>query len=107
MTTKEIIEGKIAKRLKERPDAAKGIGVPVAISLTGDGAGRWIIDCSKDPAEVREDATAAAQMTITMDGADLIKMVQGELNPQMAFLAGKVKVDGNLGLAIKLGQILT
>ena len=107
MTTREIIEGKIAKRLKERPEDAKGIGVAVAISLTGEGAGRWVIDCSKDPAEVRQDATAKAEMTISMEGADLIKMVEGELNPQMAFLAGKVKVEGNLGLAIKLGQLLT
>ncbi len=107
MTPKEIIEVKIAKRLKERPEDAKGIGVPVAINLTGEGAGRWVIDCSKDPAEVRLDAKSPAQMTITMDGADLVKMVGGELNPQMAFLAGKVKVEGNLGLAIKLGQLLT
>lgn len=107
MTTKEIIEVKIAKRLKERPEDAKGIGVPVAINLTGEGAGRWVIDCSREPAEVRFDANAPVQMSITMDGADLIKMVQGELNPQMAFLAGKVKVEGNLGLAIKLGQLLT
>ncbi len=107
MTPKEIIEVKIAKRLKERPEDAKGIGVPVAINLTGEDAGRWIIDCSTNPAEVRADAVTKAQMTITMDGADFAKMASGELNPQMAFLAGKVKVDGNLGLAIKLGQLLT
>jgi len=107
MTTKEIIEGKIAKRLKERPEDARGIGVAVAISLSGKGAGRWIIDCSKSPAEVREDKTAPAETTISMEGGDLVKMVEGELNPQMAFLMGKVKVDGNLGLAIKLGQLLS
>lgn len=107
MTTKDIIEVKIAKRLKERAADAKEIGAVIAIELTGEGAGRWVIDCTKEPAIVKQDPATAAQMTIIMEGPDLIKMVEGEITPQMAFLTGKVKVDGNLGLAIKLGQLLT
>ena len=107
MTTKEIVEVKIAKKLQEKAGDAKEIGAVIAIELTGEGAGRWIIDCTKEPALVKADPSTAAQMTIIMEGPDLIKMVEGELSPQMAFLTGKVKVDGNLGLAIKLGQLLT
>jgi putative sterol carrier protein len=107
MTTKDIIEVKIAKRLEERVADAKEIGAVIAIELTGEGAGRWVIDCTKEPAIVKQDTSTVAQMTIIMEGPDLIKMVEGEISPQMAFLTGKVKVDGNLGLAIKLGQLLT
>lgn len=107
MTTKEIVEVKIANKLQEKAADAKAIGAVIAIELTGEGAGRWVIDCTKEPALVKADPATAAQMTIIMEGPDLIKMVEGEISPQMAFLTGKVKVDGNLGLAIKLGQILT
>ncbi|MDO8526862.1 MAG: SCP2 sterol-binding domain-containing protein, partial [Deltaproteobacteria bacterium] len=38
---------------------------------------------------------------------DFVKLANGALNPQMAFLGGKLKVKGDMGLALKLGQILT
>lgn len=107
MSAKSIIEEKIAKRLAERADLARGIGAAVAIDLKGDGGGRWVIDCSKDPAEVHADASSPAVTTISMDADVFKKMSAGELDPQTAFLTGKVKVDGNLSAAIKLGQLLT
>lgn len=107
MSAKEIIETKVAKRLSENPEKAKSIGQAVAIVLTGEGGGRWIIDCGKDPAQIMEDKDSPAVTTISMEAKDFEKMATGELNPQMAFMAGKVKVDGSLGTAIKLGQLLT
>ena len=107
MTAKEIVEVKVAKKLAQNPEQAKSIGQAVAILLTGEGGGRWIVDCSKDPAEVRADATSPVETTISLEASDLEKMVAGELSPQSAFMAGKVKVEGKLGVAIKLGQLLT
>ena len=107
MKAKEIVETKVAKRLKENPEKAKSINAAVAIFLTGEGGGRWIVDCTKEPPEVREDANASATTTISMEAKVLEQMASGELNPQMAFMSGKVKVDGQLGAAIKLGQLLT
>ncbi len=108
MTTgREIIEKKIAKRLKDHPERAKDIGTKVAIELTGDENGRWILDCSKQPATVEKDAKTKATTTITMSGENLVKLSQGELNAVTAFMFGKIKVDGDLATATKLGKILT
>ncbi|MFH0800731.1 MAG: SCP2 sterol-binding domain-containing protein [Pseudomonadota bacterium] len=104
---KEIIEVKVAKKLKERPDLGKGIGVAVAIDLKGEGGGRWVIDMTKEPATVSADSTAPVATTISMEAGIFEKMANGEMDPQTAFLTGKVKVDGNLGVAIKLGQLFS
>lgn len=107
MNAKQLIEEKIAKKLKERPDIAKGIGAAVAINLAGAGGGRWVLDMSCEPVKIIMDQNASAKTTISMDTEVFEKMAAGEIDPQTAFLSGKVKVEGDLGIAIKLGQLLT
>lgn len=44
--------------------------------------------------------------TVTMAEPDFLDLVSGKLNGQMAFLTGKLKVAGDMGLALKLGSFL-
>ena len=45
-------------------------------------------------------------MTITQAVADWREINAGRLNPQMAFMSGKIKVSGDMSLAMKLGSIM-
>ena len=47
-----------------------------------------------------------ADATINIDLEDAVAMMNGELNPTMAFMQGKLTVDGNMGMALKLGNLL-
>ena len=60
-------------------------------------------------AEMIETGTVEAAMirtTINIDLEDAVAMMNGELNPTMAFMQGKLTVDGNMGMALKLGNLL-
>uniref|UniRef100_A0A383W0W3 SCP2 domain-containing protein n=1 Tax=Tetradesmus obliquus TaxID=3088 RepID=A0A383W0W3_TETOB len=43
---------------------------------------------------------------IIVDTAHIVKLVMGKLNPQQAFLLRKLKINGSMGLALKLQPIL-
>ncbi len=106
-TAKEIFEEKITNKLKKEPAKAKAIGALVVFHITGNNTSDWVLDCSKEPAEVKMGSQEGAKVEVTMTEEDFVKLANGSLNPQMAFLGGKLKVKGDMGLAIKLGQILT
>ncbi len=48
-----------------------------------------------------------ADVTLTASAEVFQAMMEGELNSTSAFMTGKLTVDGDMGLAMKLGAVLT
>ena len=45
-------------------------------------------------------------LTLTLKDADFCAMGKGTLNPQQAFMKGRLKLKGNMGMAMKLGTVI-
>ena len=69
-------------------------------------AGSVLVDGKSTPNTVSDGAGKAADTTISVSLADFEKMVKGELDGTSAFMQGKLKVAGDMGLAMKLGPVL-
>lgn len=107
MTAEEIFTGKIAEKLNGNVDKAKSIGGIYEFVVAGEaGDETWTIDLTKDADFVTKGSSGNAQCTVTIKAQDLADIVDKKSNPQMAFMTGKLKVKGDMGLGLKLGSIL-
>jgi putative sterol carrier protein len=48
-----------------------------------------------------------ADVTLTASADVFQQILEGDLNPTSAFMTGKLAVDGNMGMAMKLGSVLS
>jgi putative sterol carrier protein len=103
-TPKELFDTRISEKTKNA-DAQKKVNAIYRFDLSGPNGGTWIVDFKEGTAGVRQ-GDEPGQCTIAMTDEDFVSMLDGKLNPQMAFMSGKLKVKGDMALAMKLGQVL-
>ena len=101
---KEYFENSVAQKLQETPDSYLKINAVYQFNITGDNGGSWTVDLTKP--EVRPGEDENARCVVTVEDGDFMQIVSRALNPQMAFMSGKLKVGGDMSLAMKLGEIL-
>lgn len=69
-------------------------------------------DCGEDGSITLDGDTAyledrPADCTIRISEPNLTKLINGKLNPMTAFAMGKIKVSGDMSVALKLSQLLS
>lgn len=93
--------------LQESVDSEKikGIDATYQWDVTGDGGGKWFATLSEGSIEVSEGETDSPNITLTVEAQNWMDIVNGKLNGQMAFLTGKLKIQGDMTLAMKLQSL--
>ena len=89
------ITSRLQKAVADQPSSGKS----VTIDLKGDGF------IHIDGGTVtNENTPAACTVIVSMD--DLVAMTQGALDPTTAFMTGKLKINGDMSVAMSLQPIL-
>ncbi|KAA0703776.1 Hydroxysteroid dehydrogenase-like protein 2 [Triplophysa tibetana] len=90
------------------PDLVKTTQGVYKFELSGEHAGVWYIDLKNDAGCAGSgEPPVKADVVMTMDSADFTKMFAGKLKPTMAFMSGKLKIKGDMGLAIKMEKMMS
>ncbi len=84
------------------PDKAAGLDADVQVNLTGEGGGNWIIKFSGGKVTGTEGKAVSPRLTVTSNLADISAITEGKLDGMAAFMQGKVKLDGDVGLAMRM-----
>jgi putative sterol carrier protein len=74
----------------------------VLFNLTGENGGVYHADIKNNVATILEGSIENPTLTLTADYANVRKMLSGEENPVAAFMTGKIKLQGDYMLALKL-----
>lgn len=106
MTAQELFEQKIGAKIRENPDKIKNVQAIYEFQVTGDPPSTWTLDLTSPEGKVFQGSTGNAKCVVTIALENLVAIVEKKLNPQMAFMTGKLKVTGDMGMALKLGTIL-
>ena len=90
--------------LSGRVDASKIAGMKSIFQFNlGDGV--YSVKVADGAVEVCDCAMEGANIQLTMSEDDFLALVGGTLNAQQAFLTGKLKIKGDMQLAMKLQSV--
>lgn len=85
--------------------AAKGINVTYQFNISGSEGGVWAFEIKDGKCQLIKGGVAAPSVEIALADKDWMSIREGKLNSQMAFMQGKLKIKGDMNLAMKLQSI--
>ena len=88
-----------------RGDKAGGTTATIQYDISGDGGGTWNAVIKDGTCAVKEGAASNPNLTLDIAAQDWLDMLSGKQNGQMLFMSGKLKIKGDMGLAMKLGSM--
>ncbi len=94
---------RITETLESKLSAFAGLGAKVAFDLGEDGV--ISVDATVSP-PVLSDELEGAGCTIRISTENLVELIDGALNPMLAFTLGKLKIEGDMGIALKVADLL-
>jgi putative sterol carrier protein len=85
--------------------AAGGLSASYQFNLSGEQGGQYQLLVRDATCTILEGTHASPDVTLAMTADDCLRVMQGQLDGVAAALSGKVRVEGNLGLAIRLKSL--
>jgi len=95
----ESIKETLAGRLPE----FAGLNARIRFDMGEDGT--IAIDAKDGPPRLADESMEAV-CTIRVTAENMEKLMAGTLNPMLAYTLGKLKIDGSLGVAMKVAALL-
>lgn len=94
--------------LEQAIDRSKTAGMTATFQFvaTGEGGGEWHIRLTDGVPTVAQGLAENPNITLSASAPDLLDIISGKLSGQTAFLTGRLKIQGDVTLAMKLQTIL-
>ena len=84
------------------PEKAGDLEAVIQFHFGGEGGGDWAVTISEGACSVEQGVNEEPTLALTAEAADYIDIITGKLNAMSAFAEGKIKLKGDLNLAMKM-----
>ena len=85
--------------------AAKGMNAVLQWEISGEHGGTWALHVEDGACKLIEGGVEKPNTLFKLSSEDWMAMATGKLNPINAFMSGKLKVEGDQGLAMKVQSL--
>ena len=85
-----------------RAEVAGNLQASYLFDISGVKGGKWTLEINDGKCNLKSGICTNPTVTISISDQDWMAISQGKLNSQMAFMMGKLRVSGDMGLAMKL-----
>ena len=102
MTIEETMKG-----LQEsfNPNAAAGLNKTIQFNISGDDANNWAIKIANQACELIPGGVEKPDLTLSLADKDWIAIAERKLDPMTAYMTGKLKTTGDIGLAMRIPNL--
>jgi putative sterol carrier protein len=83
-------------------DAAEDLEAVYQFDLSGTQGGQYVVTIREGACQVKEGRHEDPHVILSMAGEDCVKVLNGELSGPAAAMSGRIKISGDLGLAMQL-----
>lgn len=104
MTFEELVT-KIRSHM-EQTDVSSQPFLAVQVNITGKDGGVFYIEIKDGKASVEPYEYNDRSCAVTMEQAKFLKLIEGKLDPVLAYTTGKLKVEGDLGKALEFSKLV-
>lgn len=88
-------------------DVSKGLDVVIQYHISGDDGGEWKIKIKDSTCKIDEGIHDSPTVTIHMADKTWLGLANNTINPFLAFTTKKIRVKGDMSLAMQIPKIFT
>lgn len=87
------------------PDQSHGVSAVINFNLSGDGGGTWNVTIRDQKCTTAAGSLAVPDLSLAAKAKDILDIFTGRLDPTRALLFGKLKMTGDMRLAMRLAEL--
>jgi len=87
--------------------AAQGMDAVIQYDLSGEGGAQYHAIIKGGACTINEGPHGSPTMTLKMAAPDFVELISGKLDGMSAFMSGKLQIQGDMGLAMKMGSLFS